>query len=205
MTPFSQYKAWTAEGGIHNALIVSGPVVKRQQGSINRGLMHVTDIMPTLLEVAGTGYPKVYNGRELPPLMGKSWMKVLSGDAESPRTPEDYLAWEVFGNTAIRKGDWKLRWEFKSFGKGEWELFNLARDPGERKDLASGNPEKVKEMLDLWDDYVKNNNVIIPNRSPFEGVYDQLPPRFPVEQGYPPLTNKSQYVPPKEMMSDPKK
>jgi len=41
MTPFSQYKGWTAEGGIHNALIVSGPAVKRPKGSINHGLMHV--------------------------------------------------------------------------------------------------------------------------------------------------------------------
>ena len=41
MTPFSQYKGWVAEGGIRNALIVSGPVVKRPKGSINHGLMHV--------------------------------------------------------------------------------------------------------------------------------------------------------------------
>ena len=58
MTPFSQYKGWLAEGGIRNALIVSGPVVKRPKGSINHGLMHVADIMPTLLEIAGTSYPK---------------------------------------------------------------------------------------------------------------------------------------------------
>jgi arylsulfatase A-like enzyme len=53
MTPFSQYKGWLAEGGIRNALIVSGPAVKRPKGSINHGLMHVADLMPTLLEIAG--------------------------------------------------------------------------------------------------------------------------------------------------------
>ena len=53
MTPFSQYKGWLAEGGIRNALIVSGPAVKRPKGSINHGLMFVGDIMPTLLEAAG--------------------------------------------------------------------------------------------------------------------------------------------------------
>src|SRR5512139_1240732 len=57
MTPFSQYKGWMGEGGIRNALIVSGPVVKRAKGSINHGLMHVADVMPTLLEVAGASYP----------------------------------------------------------------------------------------------------------------------------------------------------
>jgi arylsulfatase len=60
-------------------------------------------------------------------------------------------------------------------------------------------------LLALWDDYVKKNNVVLPNRSPFEGLSDQLPMRFPVEEGYPPLSNKRQYVPPQEMMASPKK
>jgi len=205
MTPFSQYKGWLAEGGIRNALIVSGPLVKREKGSINRGLMAVADIAPTLLDIAGATYPKSYHGNELPPLIGKSWMKVLSGEAESPRTQQDYLAWELFGNRAIRQGDWKLRWEYKPYGNGDWELFNLAADPAERTDLAGINPGKVKEMLLLWDEYAKNNNVILPSRSPFEGLSDQLPERFPVDEGYPPLINKRQFVPPKEMMADPKK
>jgi arylsulfatase A-like enzyme len=132
MTPFSQYKGWVAEGGIRNALVVSGPGVERPAGSINRGLMHVADIMPTLLEVAGADYPKRLNGHELPPLIGKSWLPVLSGRAESPRTERDTLAWEIFGNHALRQGDWKLRWQFKPFGTGDWELFDLARDPTER-------------------------------------------------------------------------
>jgi arylsulfatase A-like enzyme len=205
MTPFSQYKGWLAEGGIRNALVVSGPVSKLKKGSINNGLMFIADIMPTLLDVAGTSYPKNYNGNELPPLIGKSWMPVLSGSAESPRTQQDYLAWEVFGNRALRQGDWKIRWEYAPLGKSDWELFNVVTDPAERKDLAASNPGKLKEMLKLWDNYVANNNVIIPNRSLFEGLYDVLPARFPVDPGYPPLLNKRQYVPPKELMADPKK
>jgi len=151
MTPFSQYKGWLAEGGIRNALIVSGPGVKRAKGSINRGLMHVADIMPTLLEVAGAGYPKTLEGRPLPALMGKSWNRVLAGQAESPRTEKDYLAWEVFGNRAVRQGDWKLRWQYKPLGKEAWELFNLKADPAERHDLAAQHPDKVKAMVALWD------------------------------------------------------
>ena len=58
MTPFSQYKGWLAEGGIRNALIVSGPAVKRPKGSVNHGSMHVADIMPTLLEMAGAALPE---------------------------------------------------------------------------------------------------------------------------------------------------
>jgi len=204
MTPFSQYKAWTAEGGIHNALIVSGPVVERPKGSINHGLMHVADLMPTLLEVAGTSYPKAREGRELPPLMGRSWGPVLAGKSESPRTEKDYLAWEIFGNHALRQGDWKLRWEYKSIGKSDWELFNITADPAERHDLAAERPDKVKDMVKLWDDYVRTNNVILPSRSAFETLDDQLPPRVPDDPGYPPLIYKQQFVPPKDMMAEPK-
>jgi arylsulfatase len=204
MTPFSQYKGWLAEGGIRNALIVSGPAVKRPKGSINHGVMHVADIMPTMLEAAGATYPKAVGGREPPPLMGKSWGPVLAGRADSPRTAQDYLAWELFGNRAVRQGTWKLRSQFKPLGKGDWELFDLAADPGERNDLADKQPDRVKAMVALWDEYARNNNVVLPSRSVFETLYDQLPARVPDDPGYPPLVTKRQFVPPKDMMADPK-
>jgi len=204
MTPFSQYKGWVAEGGIRNALIVSGPAVKRPKGSLNHGLMHVADIMPTLLEIAGADYPKTHEGRDAPKLIGKSWNPMLAGQTESPRTSEDYLAWEIFGNRAVRQGDWKLRWQYKSFGKGDWELFNLAADPAERKDLAAQHPDKLKQMLALWDRYAQANNVILPSRSAFETLEDQLPPRVPDDSGYPPMIYKRQFVPPADMVVDPR-
>ena len=206
MTPFSQYKGWVGEGGVRNALIVSGPIVQQPAGSINHGLMHVADIMPTLLEVANAQYPKTQeDGSKLPTLIGKSWLPMLSGKSESPRTDQDYIAWEIFGNRALIQGDWKIRWEYKSFGTEDWELFNLASDLSERKDLAKEQPEKLNALLKLWDKYVKENNVIIPSRSPFETMYDQLPPRVPVEAGYPPLIYERQFIPPQNMMADPKK
>jgi arylsulfatase A-like enzyme len=204
MTPFSQYKGWLAEGGIRNALIVSGPGVKRPKGSVNHGLMHVADIMPTLLEITGASYPKTNNGSELPALMGKSWGPVLAGQAESPRTEQDYLGWEIFGNRAVRQGDWKIRWEYKPLGKGDWELFNLAADPAERKDLAAEHPDKVRALVALWDSYVRANNVVLPSRSPYETLDDQLPKRVPDDPGFPPLIYKRQFVPPKDMLADPK-
>lgn len=86
MTPFSQYKGYVAEGGIRNALIVSGPIVKRAPGGINHGVLHVADIMPTLLEGASARYPTTLNDQDLPPLLGKSWVKLLAGEEESPRS-----------------------------------------------------------------------------------------------------------------------
>ena len=204
MTPFSQYKGWLAEGGVRNALIVSGPAVKRPKGSLNRGLTHVADLMPTLLEIAGADYPQTLDGHKLPPLIGKSWVPLLAGQVESPRTEQDYLAWELFGNRAVRQGEWKLRWQYKPLGKEQWELFNLAGDPAERNDLAAEHPERVKALAALWDRYVQENNVILPSRSVFETLEDQLPPRVPVDEGYPPLINKKQFVPPKEQLAEPK-
>ena len=204
MTPFSQYKGFLAEGGIRNGLIVSGPLVKRPKGSIGTALLHVADIVPTLLEVAGATYPKTGPGGEVPPLIGKSWIKYLAGDVESPRTGRDYLAWELFGDRAVRQGNWKLRWQYKPYGTEVWELFDLAVDPAERHDLAAEKPDQVKALLALWDDYVVANNVILPSRSPWEGLEEKLPERFPVEAGFPPLIYKRQFVPPKELMADPK-
>ena len=205
MTPLSQYKGLVAEGGIRNALIVSGPVVNRPKGSINQqGLMHVADINPTLLEIAGTSYPETYAGKKTLPAYGKSWGAVLAGQAESPRTDQDVLGWELFGNRAVRQGNWKLRWEIRPLGTGEWELFDLAADPGEMHDLAAGRPEKVQEMLALWEVYAQQNNVILPNRTIFESLEKDLPRRVPVQAGYPPANLKQQFVPPADMLADPK-
>ena len=200
MTPFSQYKGWLAEGGIRNALIVSGPAVKRLKGSINHSFMHIADIMPTLLEIAKTKYPESKDGHKLPPMIGKSWKQMLAGDTDIVRTKEDYMAWELWGNKAVRQGDWKLRWQWIPFGKGAWELFNLISDPSERYDLSSENSKKVSDMIKLWDEYVATNNVILPSRSPFEGLENGMSKRFPTDQGYPPIMYMKQFVPPADQL-----
>jgi len=204
MTPFSQYKALLAEGGIRNALIVSGVGVDLPKGSIDNNVLHVADIMPTLLELAGASYPKEHNGKKLPPMIGKSWANLLAGKAKALRDESDVLAWEVFGNQALRRGDWKIRWQYKPFGKEAWELFNLAEDPAERVDLAAKHPDKVAELTADWNVYVKANNVILPSRSLFETQEDSMPARVPVDKNYPPLIYKKQFVPPSDMLADPR-
>jgi arylsulfatase len=202
MTPFSQYKGWLAEGGIRNALIVSGPVVNRPRGSIHRPIMHVADIMPTLLDVAGADYPETLDGNRLPPLLGTSWTGMLAGETDVVRTDQDYLAWELFGNRALRQGDWKLRWQWKPFGNEAWELFDLSADPAERNDQAAAQPEKIEALVELWEDYVATNNVILPNRSVFEDLDNQMPARYPDAPGYPAIIYQQQFVPPAEMMKE---
>jgi arylsulfatase len=130
---------------------------------------------------------------------------MLAGEVDSPRTDQDYLAWEIFGNRAVRQGDWKLRWEHKPFGKGNWELFDLASDSAERKDLAAERSDKLSQMIAVWETYVRENNVILPSRSVFEALEKPLPTRVPDDAGYPPLIYERQFIPPRDMLADPGK
>ncbi|MCP4260881.1 MAG: arylsulfatase [Planctomycetes bacterium] len=187
MTPFRLYKGLLAEGGTRSPLIVSGPGVKNT-GEINKeAILHVMDIVPTLLELAGVQHPATFNGREVAPVQGKSWGGMLEGRIQSPRGPGDWLGWEIFGNRAIRQGDWKISWHYEPFGIWDWQLFNLADDPGEQYDLSDTHPEKRKELIALWDEYVKTNGVIIGERSPFESAKKALPDSVPEFDNYPPV------------------
>ena len=205
MTPFSQYKGWLAEGGIRNALIVSGPAVKRPKGSINHGSMHVADIMPTLLEVAGTAYPKAWKGRELPPLLGKSWVPMLEGQAESPRTDRGRHGLGALRQPRRPAGDVEAALAGQALRQGR--VGALRRGGGSRRAEGprGGAPgEAPKEMVALWDDYVRTNHVVLPSRTPFETMEKLLPQRVPDDAGFPPLTGKRQFVPPANMLAEPK-
>ncbi len=88
-TPFRLYKGWLSEGGIRAPLVVSGAGVRQPAGSINHGLMHVTDIAATVLDIAGVVHPSGRKGWDVAPLQGKSWKPTLAGEADSPRGPKD--------------------------------------------------------------------------------------------------------------------
>jgi arylsulfatase len=195
-TPFREHKGLLAEGGIRSPLIIAGAGVSRAPGSINHSVVHVKDLFSTFLEVAGITVPATYDGKPLQAIQGKSQVPVLSAKTDSVRTADDYLGWEFMGNRAIRQGDLKLLWEGKPWGKADWELFNLAEDPGEKHDLAAKDPERVKRMLALWDDYRLTNNVILPNRSMYETMEEELPMRTPVDEGWPPLIFDKPFIPP---------
>jgi len=189
MTPFRIYKGWVSEGGIRSPLIVSGPGVQGAGELNKKAVLHVMDIAPTLLELAGVQhpYPSTYKGRKVAPMQGKSWAGMLAGRTQSARTSDDWLGWELFNNRAIRQGDWKISWLYPPFGNYSWELFNLAEDLGEQHDLSDKFPEKKKKLIDLWDQYVKKNGVIIGARSPFEQARKALPEQVPEFDNYPPV------------------
>jgi len=94
---------------------------------------------------------------------------LLAGSAKSPRGESDWTGWELFGNRAVRQGDWKILNILRAaFGTGKWQLYNLKDDPSESRDLAKQNPAKLKEMTDLWNLYAKRNGVILTGDGPFK-------------------------------------
>ena len=203
MTPFRLYKGFLAEGGTRSPLIVSGPGVQGA-GKINKeAVLHVKDIAPTILELADVQHPSTFKGREIVPMQGKSWAGMLAGKTQSPRTPEDWLGWELFGNRAIRQGDWKISWQYEPFGTWDWQLFNLAEDLGEQYDLSDKFPEKKQQLIALWDEYVKTNGVIIGDRSPFEGMKKALPDAVLEDDNYPPVRGMEAII--QKKMMEPEK
>jgi arylsulfatase len=165
--PLRLYKGVQAEGGIRAPLIVSGPGV-RHSGGLNHSLLHVMDLVPTFLDAAGIPHPSGKPDRKAEAPQGRSMAPLLEGRAPSIRGKADWLGWELFGNRAIRQGDWKLLYLLPAAGgKGDWELFDLKNDPAELNDLSARHPERREALVRLWDDYVKRNGVIVSDAGPF--------------------------------------
>ncbi|MGO2135490.1 MAG: arylsulfatase [Marinobacter sp.] len=155
-TPWPMWKGYPTQGGFLVPAILSLPG-KDTKGEINHEFFHVMDIMPTFLELAGIEVPaSPYKGREVFEVQGISMVPGLNGNAPENRV----VGWELYGRSAVRMGDWKIRLMEPPYGPGEWQLFNLAVDPAETTDLASKEPEKLKQLLAEWDKYVKRNGVI---------------------------------------------
>ncbi|RMJ05783.1 Arylsulfatase [Marinobacter litoralis] len=158
-TPWPMWKGYPSQGGLLVPAILSLPG-DDAQGEINHQFFHVMDIMPTFLELAGIDVPSSpYNGRQVFEIQGVSMLPGLNGNAPENRV----VGWELFGRSAVRMGDWKIRLLEEPYGPGEWQLFNLAEDPAETNDLASKEPEKLNQLLAEWDKYIKRNGVIVAN------------------------------------------
>ena len=93
-------------------------------------------------------------------MRGKSMVPYLRNAASSIHDKDFIQGWETCGRAAVRKGDWKIVFIPKPRGTEQWQLYNLARDPGEIHDLAEEEPERLKELIKLWDQYVLETGVI---------------------------------------------
>ena len=150
-TPFRRYKAWTYEGGITTPLIVRWPG-RIQPNSITHQAGHVIDLLPTFAELAETPCPRSFKGQSLLPLEGTSLWPVLNGKERG----QPNLAWYLYGNRAIRQGQWKLVW---GVTRGQWELYDLGADRTETRDLAARHPVRVRHLSEAWSQWAKRSEV----------------------------------------------
>ena len=158
--PARLYKAHTSEGGIRTPAFIKHSGFGRQQG-ISHEFLTVMDWLPTLLNVLDVQHPGTqYKGRDLVPLRGKSILPYLNQQQDHIHDVDHITGWELFGQKALRKGDWKALFIPAPNGPNQWQLYNLAVDAGEIDDLAERYPEKLHELLEDWKVYVKENGVI---------------------------------------------
>jgi arylsulfatase A-like enzyme len=142
-TPFRRHKTWVHEGGIATPLIVHWPNGIASRGELRHDPGHVIDLVPTILEVAGAARFTTWEGSPVPRAPGISLVSSFARDG-TVRHPD--LWWAHEGNRAIRVGDWKL----VAARDQDWELYNLASDRTETRDLAQERPEKVRELSVRW-------------------------------------------------------
>ncbi|MEJ7826647.1 MAG: arylsulfatase [Segetibacter sp.] len=158
----SFYKGYSAEGGIHSPMIVKIPFQQQGNGIIT-AFTTIMDLAPTFLELAGGTYPSFYQGKQITPAKGASLLSLLNKKTNNVHNEDYVMGWELFGRCAVRKGKWKITKIEPPFGKGDFELFDLEKDPTESHDLSGQYPNKYLEMLRHWKAYIKENGVILAN------------------------------------------
>lgn len=145
-SPLATFKFYAGEGGIRSPLIIGGAAVAAHN-QVHGSLTHVTDIVPTLLQLAGLPHPgRSHQGRPIEPPSGRSLVPALQGDAQPLRGADEVLGYELAGNQALFKGTLKLVLNRPPVGDGRWRLYDLATDPGETRDLAQALPQQFQAM-----------------------------------------------------------
>lgn len=158
--PSRLYKAHTSEGGIRTPAFIHYAGFEKQQ-QISHEFLTVMDLLPTLLDHLKVQHPgKSYKGRKLVPLRGKSILPYLQQQQGFIHSKDHVTGWELFGQKALRKGDWKALFIPAPNGPNRWQLYHLAKDAGETDDLAEKYPEKLQELLAEWQIYVDENGVV---------------------------------------------
>jgi arylsulfatase A-like enzyme len=157
-TPFKWYKQYTHNGGTKDPLIVHWPNKIREKGKIRTQFHHAIDIVPTVLEAVGVEPPAQIGGYTQAPIEGVS-MFYSFNNVDAPTTKQIQY-FEMLGNRGIWYKGWKavtfhgrLPWENKArwtFDEDKWELYNVEEDFSECNDLADKNPQKLRELVEMW-------------------------------------------------------
>ena len=159
--PFHLWKETAGEGATTAPAIVKIPNLSQGQSRYD-GFTSVLDVLPTVLEYADIAVPQgQYRGRVINTPSGYSWKAKLENKAAQVRPSDFSFADELHGNIYARQGDWKIaRQANPNLGTGEWELYNLKQDRGERTNLAAQYPEQVSKLAQVYDQYREKNGVL---------------------------------------------
>jgi arylsulfatase len=170
-TPFQWTKQVASHfGGTRNGLAIAWPKVIKDKGEVRSQFHHVIDIMPTILEATGLPAPNSINGVAQSPIEGVS-MVYSFDDAEAPSTRRTQY-FEMMGNRAIYNDGWmasttplEAPWvsvtkKSDPINDWNWELYNIAEDFSQSKNLADKYPEKLREMQLLFYGEARQYNVL---------------------------------------------
>ena len=159
-TPFRLYKHFVHEGGSATPFFIHWPAKIKAQKDWYGAPAQLIDVVPTILDVAGAEYPEEMHGNKIPELDGNSMRPAFDGE-ELNRSQPIFVEHE--NNAFVRDGDWKLVGRGVSAEGGvipsKWELYNMADDRTETKNLAEDIPEKLKKLAVQWDNWAKRAKV----------------------------------------------
>lgn len=159
--PFPWFKQVASHlGGTRNPLVVSWPAGIPERG-VRSQFLHVTDIMPTVLEAAHIATPDSVNGTRQTKLEGTSFAYSFANASAPERKKTQYF--ELFGNRGIYHDGWlagttpnRVPWKSAAgapvaITEWKWELYDLTHDFGQANNLAEKYPTRLKFMRDMWD------------------------------------------------------
>lgn len=152
-------KGFITEGGIRCPAIIRYPPLIKPD-IISDEFVTVMDILPTILELAEVPHPgHKFQGRDVVIPRGKPWIDhFVHGKPVHKDT--DFSGWELFGQRAIRKGNYKAIYVPKEGTKTEWELYDLSQDKGELENLAKVHPDILNELIEYWLVYEAETGVV---------------------------------------------
>ncbi|MGB5809196.1 MAG: hypothetical protein WBG86_01625, partial [Polyangiales bacterium] len=189
--PFKMFKRYSQyAGGTNDPLVISWPAGMRARGELRHQYHHSVDIVPTILEAVGLEMPTVYNGVEQVPMSGVSMVYSFDAEPDAP-TQKEVQYYTMLGTRGIWKDGWKAAAVHApisgrgNFDQDQWELYNVAEDRSESKNLAAEEPEKLQEMIDAWFVEAKKNKVLpLDDRTPVELLTIERPVEEPVRDRY---------------------
>ncbi len=172
-TPFQWTKQVASHfGGTRNGLVISWPARIKDKGGIRTQFSSVIDIAPTILEAVGVKAPAMLNGVAQKPIEGFSM--IYTFDDPKAKSTHRTQYFEMFCNRAIYNNGWVacttpplLPWVMGAtipILDYKWELYNVEEDFSQANDLAAKEPQKLRELQDLfWAEAGKYNVLPLDN------------------------------------------